>query len=1130
MLRKFSLSAIFILSAAVGLSGPDSLRLAYVMPAGTINAEWTAARDFLSGLPGICVSVVNPSRIASDQSSLSGFDVIWLHGTDTGLVHSAWSNPAFIAKLRMAVEDGRGLLLSNAAALLVTSLGWESEPAETITKEIRDEGYGRMAGYHAYRSHPVFKGLNNGAYVLKPHRDIRIPVTGYFGSRVPAVGKVVGADWDYIFLREEKKMVWEYEPQKGRVLAAGGYLLFDEGNINRAHLEIFLLNCIQYLSRHPSFNNIPVFHWTYGPGRVEPIAPEKMPGLMMPRPPRESWPAPDDRPSVIKPADDGYYQVSGMRMVLMGNEKGGIREVWSHPFMALRDFTTWIQPDGELLPLPLDSLSASVSIRPGYLNRIYQGNGYTISETIVAEPEGNAAVVHYVYEGDRKAELHITFSVPFRLMWPYSHKVPGLLRYGHPTGTGVLAVTDGSGDFACMAGSVQAGSRAEAGQAGAFIPDSLGRFTATATAEAKVSAHQQYTLQPGDHLDILITAGNNGLEELAGRFAEIAASPYQVELKRKKSLHGFFDEALVLESPDTLFNEAWKWLLAGVNSFYIETPGLGKSLVAGHNTTGTGWNGGHEVDGRPGYAWYFGRDAQWSAMALLHYGDFGKVREILSTFCRFQDLNGKIYHELTTTGFAHYDASDATPLFIVLAGRYLQHSGDTAFIRSIWPNILSAYAFCLSTDTDGDHLIENTNVGHGWVEGGPLFGSHTSLYLASCWNEALLQLSGMAEQLGEESFGRQCASEALRINDIINGDFYNAETRQYRQGKMADGSWHEMASVMPSVPGLFGHLKSDGLCSFLDLTAGNEYITEYGSRILSCLSPHYRPNGYHSGSVWPLFTGWHALSAWKGSRPEMAFSLTMGNMMIYRHWGYGYIEEVLHGAAYKPAGVCRHQCWSATMALQPLVEGMLGFTPEATRKRINLNPWFPPQWAHFAARNLKCGAALIHFSMEKTDTRIVYRFTSEAPYPNEIQFGPYLPAGTLVKKVIMNGSIVIPEVRTHAAYTQVQLGFTPTGRDIIEVEFKPGFAVIPQPRLPAPGDAPEGFRILSARYDNQGYHIETEGPAGTTAILEIAVPKTKKYKLEGATFIECRDRILKCRISFPDDEGQFVRKRVVCPN
>lgn len=217
MLRKFFLSAIFILCAVIGLSGPDSLRLAYVMPAGTINAEWTAARDFLSGLPGICVSVVNPSRIASDQSALSGFDVIWLHGADTGLVYSAWSNPAFIANLRMAVEDGRGLLLSNSAALLVTFLGWESEPPETITKEIRDEGYGRMAGYHAYRSHPVFKGLNNGAYVLKPHRDIRIPVTGYFGSRVPAVGKVVGADWDYIFLREEKKMVWEYEPQKGRV-------------------------------------------------------------------------------------------------------------------------------------------------------------------------------------------------------------------------------------------------------------------------------------------------------------------------------------------------------------------------------------------------------------------------------------------------------------------------------------------------------------------------------------------------------------------------------------------------------------------------------------------------------------------------------------------------------------------------------------------------------------------------------------------------------------------------------------------------------------------------------------------------------------------------------------------------
>jgi len=45
--------------------------------------------------------------------------------------------------------------------------------------------------------------------------------------------------------------------------------------------------------------------------------------------------------------------------------------------------------------------------------------------------------------------------------------------------------------------------------------------------------------------------------------------------------------------------------------------------------------------------------------------------------------------------------------------------------------------FLYATDTDGDRLIENTNVGHGWVEGGKLWGAHTTLYLAALWSQTL---------------------------------------------------------------------------------------------------------------------------------------------------------------------------------------------------------------------------------------------------------------------------------------------------------------------------------------------------------------------------------------------------------
>ncbi len=59
-------------------------------------------------------------------------------------------------------------------------------------------------------------------------------------------------------------------------------------------------------------------------------------------------------------------------------------------------------------------------------------------------------------------------------------------------------------------------------------------------------------------------------------------------------------------------------------------------------------------------------------MALAGYGDFAAVRALLEFYGRFQAADGKILHEATTSGVVHYDAADATPLYVVLAGRYLQ--------------------------------------------------------------------------------------------------------------------------------------------------------------------------------------------------------------------------------------------------------------------------------------------------------------------------------------------------------------------------------------------------------------------------------------------------------------------------
>lgn len=71
----------------------------------------------------------------------------------------------------------------------------------------------------------------------------------------------------------------------------------------------------------------------------------------------------------------------------------------------------------------------------------------------------------------------------------------------------------------------------------------------------------------------------------------------------------------------------------------------------------------------------------------------------------------------------HYDSADATPPYIVLMGEYLKWSGDVDFVRSQWERVERAMDHLHSTIRNDYGFIENYNVGHGWLEFGPLAGS-----------------------------------------------------------------------------------------------------------------------------------------------------------------------------------------------------------------------------------------------------------------------------------------------------------------------------------------------------------------------------------------------------------------------
>ena len=106
---------------------------------------------------------------------------------------------------------------------------------------------------------------------------------------------------------------------------------------------------------------------------------------------------------------------------------------------------------------------------------------------------------------------------------------------------------------------------------------------------------------------------------------------------------------------------------------------------------------------RPGFGWFFGRDALYTLYAVNGFGDFALTRSELEFLMRRQRADGKIMHEYSQTAndpsvdwksFSYmYAASDATPLFLMAVRDYYRASGDVDFLKAHRDVIEKAWAF-----------------------------------------------------------------------------------------------------------------------------------------------------------------------------------------------------------------------------------------------------------------------------------------------------------------------------------------------------------------------------------------------------------------------------------------------------
>ena len=237
---------------------------------------------------------------------------------------------------------------------------------------------------------------------------------------------------------------------------------------------------------------------------------------------------------------------------------------------------------------------------------------------------------------------------------------------------------------------------------------------------------------------------------------------------------------------------------------------------------------------------------------------------------------GKILHETRSGEMAalnempfgrYYGSVDATPLFVALAGAYYERTGDIAFVKTVWPNILSALEWMTTFgDKDGDGFLEyerrcGTGLVHqGWKDSDDAVFHHDGTpaqgAIAMCevqgYAYAAYKAAGMlAEVLGYSTEASLFARRAETLHSIFNESFWCEELSTYAMA--LDGEKRRCCVVSSNA----GHSLFAGIATqeraervAQTLLAGESY-SGWGIRTISSAESRFNPMAYHNGSVWP---------------------------------------------------------------------------------------------------------------------------------------------------------------------------------------------------------------------------------------------------------------------------------------
>ncbi len=458
------------------------------------------------------------------------------------------------------------------------------------------------------------------------------------------------------------------------------------------------------------------------------------------------------------------------------------------------------------------------------------------------------------------------------------------------------------------------------------------------------SAQYELRLEPGEAMRAVLEIACD--KKVAD--GDLARQFYSGLRLARRAIRTSSGRATAVESSNPVFNEMARRSVADLYMLVTETE-----------------HGPYPFAGIPWFSTVFGRDGIITALFALWLDPTiakGVLKFLAATQATEIDPSrdaepGKILHEMRHGEMAalgevpfsrYYGSVDATPLFVMLAGKYYERTGDLDTIRALWPNLEAALRWCDSYgDADGDGFVEyhrkNANglVNQGWKD------SHDAIFhangqlaegpIALCEVQGYVyaakhQAANLAAALGHSAAASRLRQKAETLRESFEAAFWCEELSTY--GLALDGD-KNLCRVVSSNAGhalLTGIAEPERAHRVADTLLGLSCYSGWGVRTIAVSAARYNPMSYHNGSVWPHDNGLIALGLAR-------YGLKQGVLKIFRGLfeAAGYMDlrrlpELFCGFPWRQLSAptlypvaCSPQAWAAATVFA-LVQASLGLS------------------------------------------------------------------------------------------------------------------------------------------------------------------------------------------------------------